>query len=63
LEDKAAAKLVPWLGKDVTMASWSTFVKVVLTSIGIFYITVLDVPMEVLMKIDSIRRAFLLGGL
>jgi len=41
------------------MAGRSTLVKAVLTSIVVYYITVLDVPMEVLMKIDSIRRAFL----
>ena len=41
------------------MAGRSTLVKAVLTSIVIYYITVLEVPMEVLMKVDSIRRAFL----
>jgi hypothetical protein len=35
------------------------FVKSVLISIAIYYITVLNVPVEVLMKIDSIRRSFL----
>jgi hypothetical protein len=59
LEDKVAAKLVPWIGKHATMASHATLVKSVLTSIAIYYITVLNVPVEVLMKIDSIRRAFL----
>jgi hypothetical protein len=59
LEDKVAAKLVPWLGKHATMAGRATLVKSVLTSIVIYYITVLNVPIEVLMKIDSIRRAFL----
>jgi hypothetical protein len=59
LEDKVAAKLLPWIGKHVTMAGRSTLVKYVLTSIAIYYITVLNVPVEVLMKIDSIRRAFL----
>jgi hypothetical protein len=41
------------------MAGRSTLVNSVLTSIVIYYITVLNVPVEVLMKIDSIRRAFL----
>jgi hypothetical protein len=59
LEDKVASKLVPWLGKHVTMAGRTTLVKAVLTSVVIYFITVLDVPMEVLMKIDSLRRAFL----
>ena len=34
-------------------------VKAVLTSIAIYYSTILEVPVEVLLKIDSIRRAFL----
>jgi hypothetical protein len=54
-----AANLVPWIGKHATMADHSTFVKLVLTSIFIYYITVLNIPIEVLMKIDSLRRAFL----
>ena len=47
------------MGKHVTMAGRATLVKSVLTSIVIYFITVLDIPVEVLMKIDSIRRAFL----
>jgi hypothetical protein len=41
------------------MAGRATLVSSVLTSIATYYITILNVPMEVLMKIDSIRRAFL----
>jgi hypothetical protein len=41
------------------MAGRTTLVKSVLTSIAIYYITVLNIPLEVLMKIDSVRRAFL----
>ena len=41
------------------MAGCSTLVKVVLTSVIIFFVTILDVPTEVLLKIDSIRRAYL----
>ena len=52
LEDKVAGKLVPWAGR-------STLVKAVLTSVVIYFITVLDVPLEVLLNIDSIRRAYL----
>jgi hypothetical protein len=43
------------------MAGRSTLVKLVLTSIVTYYITVLDIPMEILMKIDAIIRAFLRG--
>ena len=59
LEDKVAGKLRPWDGKNTTMAGRSTLVKAVLTSVIIYYITVLDVPLESLLKIDSIRRAYL----
>jgi hypothetical protein len=59
LGDKVAAKLLPWVGKHVTMISRCTIVMAILTIIVIYYITVLNVPVEVLMKIDSIRRAFL----
>ena len=59
LEDKVAGKLVLWEGKHVNMAGRSTLVKMVLTSIAIYFITVLDVPLEVLLKIDSIRCAYL----
>jgi hypothetical protein len=59
LEDKVARKLVPWIGKHVTMAGRTSLVKAVLTSIVIYYNTMLEIPLEVLMKIDSIRRAYL----
>jgi hypothetical protein len=59
LEDKVANKLIPWVGKHVTFSGRTTLVKAVLTSVVIYFITVLEVPMEVLMKIDSIRRAYL----
>jgi hypothetical protein len=52
LEDKVASKLVPWLGKHVTMAGRTTLVKSALTSIDIFFITIPNIPIEaVLMKI------------
>jgi hypothetical protein len=54
LEDKVATKLVPWIGKHVTMASRTSLVKSVLTSIIVYYITILNIPVEVLLKIDSI---------
>jgi hypothetical protein len=59
LEDKVANKLIPWVGKHVTFSRRTTLVKAVLTSVVIYFITILEVPMEVLMKIDSIRRAYL----
>jgi hypothetical protein len=59
LEDKVVGKLVPWLGKHTTMAGRMVLVKAVLTSVVIYFITVLELPLEVLLKIDSIRRAYL----
>jgi hypothetical protein len=59
LEDKVATKLVPWIGKHVTMAARSTLVKSVLTSIPIYCITMLNIPVELLLKIHNIRRVFL----
>jgi hypothetical protein len=59
LEDKVATKLVPWMGKHVTMVGRSTLVKSVITSIAIYYVTVLNILVEVLLKIDSVRIAFL----
>jgi hypothetical protein len=56
LEEKVVARLIPWLGKNVTMDEHATHVKLVLPSIVIYYITILDAPIEVLMKNDSIRR-------
>ena len=59
LEDRVAGKLRPWEGKNTTMAGRAVLVKSVLTSVIIYFITVLDVPLESLLKIDSIRRAYL----
>ena len=59
LEDRVAGKLRPWIGKHSTMARRMVLVRSVLTSMVIYFITALDVPVETLSKIDSIRRAFL----
>jgi hypothetical protein len=59
LEDRVAGKLIPWLGKHATRAGRMVFVKAVLTSIVIYYVTILEVRLEVILNIDSIRRAFL----
>jgi hypothetical protein len=63
LEDKVAAKLITWNGGHVTMADRSTLVKAVLTCIDIYFVIVLDILVEVLMKIDRIIRAFLWAAL
>jgi hypothetical protein len=66
LEDKVASKLVPWIGKHATMAEnmpqWPSVQPLsnisTLTSVVIYFINMLDVPLEVLLKIDSIQRVF-----
>jgi hypothetical protein len=58
LIDEVANKLIPWIGKDATMVGRSVLVKAVLTSVVIYFITVLKVPIEVLKKIDGLGRAF-----
>jgi hypothetical protein len=54
LEDKVAGKLVPWFGKHASMAGRTVLVNVVLTSVVIYFITVLEIPLDVLRNIDSI---------
>ena len=54
-----AGKLVPGIKRHATMAGRLVPVIAALTSIVMYFITVLDIPVEVLLKIDSIRRAFL----
>lgn len=44
LEDKVAAKLVPWEGNDITAIGRTTPVKSVLSSQAVYYITPLVVP-------------------
>lgn len=62
LEDKIACKLPPWQGRHVAVAGRTVLVKAVLTAIAIYHLTPLDIPVEVLQKIDSIRRAYLWAG-
>jgi hypothetical protein len=59
LEDKVTGRLVPWVGKHAAMAGHATLIKSGLTSVVIYYITILNIPIEVLMKIDNLRQAFL----
>ena len=62
LEDKIAGKLPPWQGRHVASAGCVVLVKAILTAIAIYHLTPLDIPVEVLKKIDSIRRAYLWAG-
>ena len=62
LEDKVAGKLPPWQGRHVATAGRAVLVKVVLIAISIYHITPLNIPVELLKKIDRIRRAYLWAG-
>ena len=62
LEDKVAGQLTPWVGRHVASAGRVVLVKSVLTAIAVYYMTALDLPVEVKKKIDALRRAFLWAG-
>ena len=62
LEDKVASKLPPWQSRHVATAGRAVLVKAVLTAIAIYHLTPLDIPVEVLKKIDSLRCAYLWAG-
>lgn len=62
LEDKIAAQLTPWMGKHVAAPGRMVLVKSVITAITIFYMTALNLPVEVMKKIDALRRAYLWAG-
>ena len=54
LEDKIAAQLTPWMGKHVAAPGRMVLVKSVITAIAIYYMTALNLPVEVLKKIDAL---------
>ena len=59
LEDKVAAKLPPWQGRNITTIGRAALVKSVLTSQVVYHITSLNVPAGVLHNVNRIERAFL----
>lgn len=62
LEDKAAAKLIPWEGNNITTIGCTTLVKSSLASQVVYYITPLIVPPSILHSTNKIARAFLWSG-
>lgn len=62
LEDKAAAKLVPWDGQNITSMGRTALVKSVLASQAIYFITTLVVPTSTLKNLNKLERAFLWEG-
>lgn len=59
LEDKAAGKLVPWEGQNITTIGRTTLVKSVITSQVIYSITPYVVPPSTLHNLNKMERAFL----
>jgi hypothetical protein len=62
LEDKFAAKMVPWEGRNITVAGRTALVKSVLSSLAIFHLTPLNIPPGLMARLRSILRAFLWAG-
>ena len=62
LEDKAAAKLVPWDGQNITSMGRTALVKSVLAPQAIYFITTLVVPTSTLKNLNKLERAFLWEG-
>lgn len=61
LEDKAAAKLVPWDGQNITSMG-RTAVKSVLSSQAVYFITPLIVPQSTLHNLNKLERALFWEG-
>ena len=59
LEDKVAARLVPWDGQNVTTTGRGSLVKSVLTSPVIYHATPLIIPPPVIKSMNKIERTFL----
>ena len=62
LVDKAASKLVPWDGQNITAIGRAALVKSVLSSQAIYFITPLVVPPSILHNVNKLERAFLWAG-
>jgi hypothetical protein len=62
LSDKAASKLVNWVGKFFTPAGRRTLVKSILTAQPIYYLSTLNAPAEVIEDFDRRRKRFLWTG-
>lgn len=62
LEDKVAARLVPWDGENITAIGRGALVKSVLTSQVIYHIIALRPPSGTLLNITKLERAFLWAG-
>lgn len=62
LEDKIAAQVAPWLGKHVASPRRAALVQSVLTATTIYFMTTLNLLVDLLNKIDALRRAYLWVG-
>lgn len=54
-----AAKLMSWCGRHIATVGRDVLVKDVLTSLAIYHLTPLDIPIVVLRYIDKLRRMYL----
>lgn len=59
LEDKVAAKLIPWDGNNITAIGRTTLVKSVLSSLLVYLITSIHVPLSTLHNTSKLQHAFL----
>lgn len=62
LEDKVAAKLVPWEGRYIAAPGRGVLVMSVLTSLVVYTATALIIPPGTLLNITRVERAFLWSG-
>lgn len=62
LIDKQGARLQWWKGKFLSSSGRETLVKIVLSSLPIYHLTVFQAQKWLLKKVDQIRRSFLWRG-
>lgn len=63
LEDKGAPKLVTWDGKIIIKIGRMALVKSVLTSLAVYFITLLIIPQSTLNNLNKLERAILWAGM
>jgi hypothetical protein len=59
IQDKAKAKLAGWQGKLVNVAGQHELVRLVLSSVQVYLLTVIKVPKKFIKELDKLRRRFL----
>lgn len=59
LADKAAGKIKGWWGRNITQAGKLTLTKAVLSSLPVYFLTVMNAPQEILEDLDKQRKKIL----